>query len=163
MASFTGVIKTLQDLATQTTAEDTDLIPIGTSVLKKISFANLRKALGVDALNSNKLDASDILYVPANADITGASFSKNFLLIGASAKVAQHQLTYFAKPVVDTDWSGMPSALSGQLWIGYRIVFWRSSNHIFVKIQEFHPVPGRVWSNFYNSGTWTGWKSITPT
>ena len=53
MASFTGVIKTLQDLAAQTTAEDTDLIPIGTSVLKKISFANLRKALGVDALNSN--------------------------------------------------------------------------------------------------------------
>ena len=53
MASFTGIIKTLQDLTAQTTAEDTDLIPIGTSVLKKISFANLRKALGVDALNSN--------------------------------------------------------------------------------------------------------------
>ena len=52
MASFTGIIKTLQDLTAQTTAEDTDLIPIGTSVLKKISFANLRKALGVDALNS---------------------------------------------------------------------------------------------------------------
>ena len=53
MASFTGIIKTLQDLTAQTTAEDTDLIPIGTSVLKKITFANLRKALGVDALNSN--------------------------------------------------------------------------------------------------------------
>ena len=53
MAGFTGIIKTLADLTAQTTAADTDVMPIGTTSPKKITIANLKEALGINALNRN--------------------------------------------------------------------------------------------------------------
>lgn len=50
MAGFTGIIKTLADLTAQTTAVDTDVMPIGTTSPKKITIANLKEALGINAL-----------------------------------------------------------------------------------------------------------------
>lgn len=38
----------------------------------------------------------------------------------------------------------------------------RNSIHILVEIHELYPVSGRIWSNFYNNGTWNGWRTITP-
>lgn len=52
--AFSGVGKFLSDLTAQTAATDTDLVPIGApGTLKKITFANLRKALGVDTINTS--------------------------------------------------------------------------------------------------------------
>lgn len=53
MAGFTGIIKTLANLTEQTTAADTDVMPIGESSPRKISIANLKEVLGINALNSN--------------------------------------------------------------------------------------------------------------
>ena len=37
-------------------------------------------------------------------------------------------------------------------------------NNVIVKIEEFYPVPGRIWLRKYVIGTgWDAWKSITPT
>lgn len=59
--------------------------------------------------------------------------------------------------------AGMPSALADVTCVVYRNVFFSGSTvHIGVKLEELHPVPGRVWYNYYNAGTWTGWKSHTP-
>lgn len=53
MAGFTGIIKTLADLTAQTTAADTDVMPIGATSPKKITIANLKEALGINAINRN--------------------------------------------------------------------------------------------------------------
>ncbi len=39
---------------------------------------------------------------------------------------------------------------------------WYDNAHVFVKIEEFYPLCGRVWTNFYNTEKWSGWKSVTP-
>ena len=49
--AFTGIGKLIKDLVTGTPA-DTDYFTFGNTDLKKVSFPNLKKALGIDALNS---------------------------------------------------------------------------------------------------------------
>lgn len=49
--AFTGIGKLIKDLVTDTPA-DTDYFAFGNTDLKKVSFPNLKKALGIDALNS---------------------------------------------------------------------------------------------------------------
>lgn len=55
--------------------------------------------------------------------------------------------------------SEMPAACT----LGIRGVMPYDPNTFLAYIIEFHPVPGRIWTNKYarNIG-WTGWKSITP-
>ena len=60
MAGFTGIIKTLADLIAQTTAADTDVMIIGTTSPKKITIANLKEALGINALNRNITDLANL-------------------------------------------------------------------------------------------------------
>lgn len=48
--AFSGIVKLLSELTEQTTAADTDIIPIGATSPRKITFANLRKALGLDRI-----------------------------------------------------------------------------------------------------------------
>ena len=106
---------------------------------------------------------TDLLYINVNSDISTGGFNKNFLLINAGAidGVAQ-QTSYFSKPAEDTDWSNVPDTVKNRAWIGLRTVMRRSQIHAMVKIEEMYPVAGRIWYNFHNSGTWTGWKNITP-
>lgn len=49
--AFTGIGKLIKDLVTGIPA-DTDYFAFGNTDLKKVSFPNLKKALGIDALNS---------------------------------------------------------------------------------------------------------------
>lgn len=49
--AFSGIGKLIKDLVTGTPA-DTDYFAFGNTDLKKVSFPNLKKALGIDALNS---------------------------------------------------------------------------------------------------------------
>lgn len=57
--NFSGVVKRIIDLAEQTTTSDTDCIPIGGTTLKRITIANLRKALGIDSLYEKNDDLSN--------------------------------------------------------------------------------------------------------
>lgn len=49
--AFTGIGKLIKDLVTGTPA-DTDYFAFGNTDLKKVSFPDLKKALGIDTLNS---------------------------------------------------------------------------------------------------------------
>lgn len=51
----------------------------------------------------------------------------------------------------------MPFPLRNRVSIVYRDVLYRELNHILVVLTEAYPEPGRVWTNFYNTGRWSGW------
>ncbi|WP_418751074.1 hypothetical protein [Frisingicoccus sp.] len=109
-----------------------------------------------------KMLNSNMLYTNTNKDIAVGSFRKNFLLIDPQTPLSElHQTAYFSKPAEDADWSEIPTAVKGRVWIGLRTVMRRSPIHVMVKIEEMYPVSGRTWYNFYNNGAWTGWKNIT--
>ena len=122
---------------------------------------NLVTRMGTAETSINQLN-SNLLLVNTDAG-DGSPFSKNFMLTGSATPGATPQRSaYFSKPADDTDWVNMPTALQGKLWVGYRQVYRRSSANILIRIIEMYPSDGRIWTNFYNNGTWKGWKSITP-
>ena len=47
-------------------------------------------------------------------------------------------------------------------FLGIWQCYWFDNAHLFVKVEEFYPLCGRIWTNFYNTENWSGWKSITP-
>lgn len=98
------------------------------------------------------------------ASVNGSSFSKNFLQVGGAIKQSTQKGSYFTKSMSDDDWSNCPSEFVDKSWIGYRIVYVPNNTHYLVMITEVYPVPGRIWTNYYNKDTakWSGWKTITP-
>lgn len=54
--AFSGIVKLLSELTEQTTAADTDVMPIGATSPRKITIANLKEVLGINALNRNITD-----------------------------------------------------------------------------------------------------------
>ena len=93
----------------------------------------------------------------------GASFNKDFLSVYMpSDENRLNASNYFSKPEEDSEWINMPTTLKGKLWLGYRETQRMDSTHEMVIITEHHPVPGRIWTNYYNNTAWTGWKSLTP-
>lgn len=61
-----------------------------------------------------------------------------------------------------TQFTGMPTVLQNKTCILYRSVLYATTGHALVRMEEGYPVAGRIWTNFYNYGTWTGWKCTTP-
>ena len=100
------------------------------------------------------------LFIPG--DTTNAPPNNKFLNISLKERFnAINRCHYFRQPN-GTEFEGCPSVLKGKEFIGYRDIYWYSPINVMVQLKEFYPTPGRVWVNFYNSGTWTGWKSTTP-
>lgn len=100
------------------------------------------------------------LFIPG--DTTNAPPNNKFLNISLKERFnAINRCHYFRQPN-GTEFEGCPSVLKGKEFMGYRDIYWYSPINVMVQLKEFYPTPGRVWVNFYNSGTWTGWKSITP-
>lgn len=100
------------------------------------------------------------LFIPG--DTTNAPPNNKFLNISLKERFnALNRCHYFRQPN-GTEFEGCPPILKGKEFIGYREVYWYSTINVMVQLREFYPTPGRVWMNFYNNGTWTGWKSITP-
>lgn len=98
-----------------------------------------------------------MVFCPGSTD--GASFAYNFLLFGNNIL---DQNSFFVKDAASTAWLNYPSDFEGTTWIGIRLVYNLNNTHVLVEIHETYPVPGRIWSNFYNVSQWTGWKSIIP-
>ena len=108
---------------------------------------------------TEKLQAHE-LCIPG--DTTNAPPNNKFLNISLKDRFnAVNRCHYFRQPN-GTAFEGCPTPLKAQEFIGYREVYWYSTINVMVKLIEFYPMPGRVWTNFYNNGTWTGWKSIMP-
>lgn len=115
----------------------------------------------LDKLNDKATDLSNYdLFIPG--DTTKAPPNNDFLTISLQDRFnALNKCHYFRQPS-GTEFKMCPPVLKGKEFIGYREVYWYAATNIMIQLKEFHPIPGRVWSNFYNSGTWTGWKSISP-
>ena len=108
---------------------------------------------------TEKLQAHE-LCIPG--DTTNAPPNNKFLNISLKDRFnAVNRCHYFRQPN-GTAFEGCPTPLKAQEFIGYREVYWYSTINVMVKLIEFYPMHGRVWTNFYNNGTWTGWKSIMP-
>lgn len=58
----------------------------------------------------------------------------------------------------NNDFNGRPTTLNNQLFAGVRQVIYRNSGNITVIIFETLPQSGRIWANFYNGTTWSGWR-----
>ena len=117
-------------------------------------------------LNENTLASknSALVYTPRYDNLVdGSSFNKDFLSIYLPAHENRlNAANYFSKPASDSEWSNIPAELSGKMWLGYRAPQRMGGTNELVVITEHFPVAGRIWTNYYNSGTWQGWKSITP-
>ena len=155
--AFSGIGKLIKDLVTGTPA-DTDYFAFGSTDLKKISFPNLKKALGIDALNSA------LTLKHAVSETSGAEFGYNFLLVESSNKNSTyHKTSYFSvEPSNESSWKNKPSQMPTGVVIGMREVFYRNNSHILVRLTELYPICGRQYFDFYNVGIWSGWKVITP-
>lgn len=155
--AFTGIGKLIKDLVTGTPA-DTDYFAFGNTDLKKVSFPNLKKALGIDALNSA------LALKHAVDNIEGAEFGYNFLMLGIGNKNSVlNKTSYFSiEPNNESKWNNKPSQMPTGIVVGVREVFYRNDSHVLVRITEFYPVCGRQYFNFYNVKTWSGWKLVTP-
>ena len=71
---FSGIVKLLSELAEQTTAEDTDVMPIGATSPKKITIANLKEVLGINALNRKLTLTENLKGIEAGYDGDSAFF-----------------------------------------------------------------------------------------
>lgn len=99
--------------------------------------------------------------------IDGSSFGKNFMMVNPTVRYDQYKqkACFFWDASTKSQFSNIPTTLNSVTGavIGEREVFYRSSTHIFIRVTEFYPVPGRQHCNFYNNGSWVGWKTLTPT
>ena len=101
------------------------------------------------------------------ASIDGSSFGKNFLSVNPSVRFDKYKqkACFYWDANTKSDFSNIPTALNSVTGsvIGEREVKYRTDKHILVQVTEMYPVQGRTHSNFYNNGSWSGWKSLTPT
>lgn len=103
-----------------------------------------------------------LVYVNLDVSKAGESFTKNLLLINTgNPKDKINATATFYIPKDKNTWENLPSEWGdGSEIIGLREVVIHGTEHAYVKITEFHPHNGRIWSNFFNAGTWSGWKVL---
>jgi hypothetical protein len=70
---FSGIVKWLSELTEQTTAADTDVMPIGATSPRKITIANLKEALGINTLNRNLANRLDWTLIETNIPATATT------------------------------------------------------------------------------------------
>ena len=99
----------------------------------------------------------------------GAGFGYDLLWIDSTSRYSNcHKAGYYWIGSVDemnNTWSGLNDEMKNVVntsggFMGYREVFWRNGNHILVRLTEMYPEPGRTWTNFYNYGKWSGWRTL---
>ena len=100
------------------------------------------------------------MFIPG--DTTNAPPKNDFCLIGLKDRFSEFNRCHYFRQPNGTEFKACPSVLKAQEFIGYREIYWYTPINIMVRLIEFYPIPGRIWTNFYNDGTWTGWKSIIP-
>lgn len=96
------------------------------------------------------------------------TFSYNFLLVNTTTEYAasgvNDRATFGWTSSTKSQYSSIPTALSSaNTASGIREVIWINAVNILVRVVEAFPTAGRTHYNFYNSGSWSGWKTITPT
>lgn len=102
---FSGIVKLLSELAEQTTAEDTDVMPIGATSPKKITIANLKEALGIGALNRKLVLSDNLKAVEAGYDGDSAFFLDWKISNGHTARLIIRNTGIFYVYHNGTDWT----------------------------------------------------------
>lgn len=134
--AFSGIGKIIKDLVTGTPA-DTDYFAFGNTDLKKISFPNLKKALGIDALNSALNDKQGLLM--------GGTYKGNV----DDAKTAGCYWCDFS------DVSGAPYT-GGYGWLEVA----KNSNGSFIqKIYRFNNGITQISVRGYTNSQWYPWRT----
>ncbi len=86
--------------------------------------------------------------------------NNDFLSIDTTGNFASEDMkpSVFGSNTADTSYTNCPPGIKGAFY-GYREV-WKSSQVMTVHLVESFPVPGRVWSNGYDTNTkvWFGWQ-----
>lgn len=86
----------------------------------------------------------------------GSQFGKNFLAVSLDNPydVKNTEVKFYQRSA-EAGWTNSPLGTSALL--GVRRVMILGPTWYAVTIQEFYPVAGRLWTNFYNYNAWTGW------
>ena len=102
------------------------------------------------------------LTLPTDNNATGENFDKNFLFVDTSKRFSDiNQPTFFYSVDFKNEFINIPTTLQEQsIVMGYREVLYRGKAHFVVKVNELYPKYNRVHINFYNNGTWQGWKLL---
>lgn len=144
--AFTGIGKLLKDFVVNTLTTNNKTIPGAINELKS----------STDELNEN-------LYFIKYASRDGSSFAKDLLHIDILDEYGEANKTAQFVSQNNNDFNGRPTTLNNQLFAGVRQVIYRNSGNIAVIIFETLPQSGRIWANFYNGTTWSGWRSSSTT
>lgn len=133
------------------------LIPKVNELVEGLNNANSN--LENDVYLSYALNTNDTLY-------RASSGKYNLTYVNLSDKKSDvNKTVFFAKPADDSGWEGYPTEMKGKLFLGVRQIILRNTvypYHCLNIIYEAFPIQGRIWTNFYNVDTWSGWKSVTP-
>lgn len=125
----------------------------------KDELNKINKDLENDVYFSYALNTNDTLY-------RAASGKYNLTYVNLSDRKSDvNKNVFFAKPADDSEWEGYPPEMKGTLFLGVRQIFLRNTvypYHCLNIVYEAFPIQGRIWTNFYNVDTWTGWNSVTP-
>lgn len=106
----------------------------------------------VEEINGN---LNNVINVLTFDNIARDKYKENLLTISVSKeKHDANKTRLFLNPTTN-------SPITGTFFGVWRCL-WFDTSHVLVKAEEFYPVQGRVWTNFYNTSAWSGWKSITP-
>lgn len=139
--AFSGIGKLIKDLVTGTPA-DTDYFAFGNTDLKKVSFPNLKKALGIDALNSALTTIKTATGI--GADIANGEGGNNLLQI---THETLGRWTYYNAN------SGSIALPPGEVW-GFAIQLGFGTIYMVIFISGttgkiYHAVYNKSWSTWY--------------
>lgn len=125
-----------------------------------ISMDAMVGAMLVERINSQNSDFTDRIAGITNdlnfENIARDKYKDNLLQVSISVKKHDANKTRLVlNPSTNSPVDGT--------FLGVWKCCWYDSAHLFVKVEEFYPVCGRIWTNFYNNTEkWSGWKSVTP-
>lgn len=124
---------------------------------QRTAGSSVELPMGGDFLAGGYLWGS--LTVLNDATTDGSGFGKDFLNVEVNTRYAAKNATAaFDKPASDSGWSNIPSSKVGVAFGGIREVLWVSGSCIMVKLTEFYPYSGVIWTNYYNGSAWAGWR-----
>ena len=163
MAGLSGIVKKISDLVSGTPAND-DCFIFGKSDLKKITLEDLKKSLGINAINSALTEDEKFLSPKASQN----TFS-NLLHIDTSGSYNIDQMKTGCVATEDaSELSGSP--ITEGAFYAWRELFWipnasqNSGGKCIVRLTEAYPIAGRIWITAYNTdiSEWSQWTEIMP-
>lgn len=180
--------KRVTDLAEKTSPADEDLFmagDAGTATLKKFKWSSLLEAIktkiaswtfqtlntsdktipgALNELNNNMVNMNRYdVYKPTSVGDSDFPLKSCLEISFSNANSPLNRKYKISQTASGAHLDGLPPTLSEVTCVVYRTAFFSGSTvHTCVKLEELHPNPGRIWYNYYNSGTWTGWKGISP-